>query len=118
MKFLLAICLSLTLAACGGVTAKNDQQAVYKSGGTIAVALIAADTYQALNSCSKPAHTLPCSDDATVARVQDAKLKVVAAYKQADAVVNSEGYQSGGYARAQAVLQAALDFLVSITPTN
>jgi hypothetical protein len=119
MKLALAtlMTLALTLAVgCTSVSPKNDQQAVYAAGGPVGVAFMAANTYQALNSCSAPAHTLPCSDDVTSAKVQAAKEKVLAAYKQADAVANSAGYQSGDWAKAQAILQGALDFLVAITP--
>lgn len=119
MKLALSALLTLVVSLCVGCTSvqpKNDQQAVYAAGGPVGVAFMAANTYQALNDCAIPAHTLPCSDAATVVKIQDAKLKVLAAYKEADAVVNTAGYQSGGYAKAQAILQAALDFLVAITP--
>lgn len=113
-----ALCAIAFLAACTHVTPKSDQQAVYASSATVGTALIAADTYQALNSCSKVGHTLPCADDAIRLQVQDAKLKLVSAWKAADAIVNSPGYDQGSYSKAMAIVQGALDFLISITPPS
>jgi hypothetical protein len=121
MKLAVSAILAFALAlivGCTSVQPKNDQQAVYAASGPVGVALIAANVYQGLNSCAKPAHALPCSDDATVARVQDAKEKLVVAYKQADAVVNSPDYKAGDWQRAQVILQGALDLLIAITPVN
>jgi hypothetical protein len=106
------------MAGCASVKPQGDQQAVYASGGTVASALIAANAYQSLNSCSAPAHTLPCSDDATVAKVQTAKVRLVDAWKRADALVNTPGYDEGELKRAELILQAALDFLLSVVPAN
>lgn len=114
---LLLLTVLAVIAGCTSVEPKNDQQTVYTFGGsTIATALIAADTYQSLNLCSKPGHTVPCSDSATSDRIQDAKVKLVAAYKQADAVVNDPAYTADKFAKAQLILSAALTFLISITP--
>ena len=102
------------MAGCGSVKPKNDQQAVFASAGSIATAMIAANAYQALPDCSISAP--PCSKPDVVAKLQAAKLRALDAYKRADALVNSPGYDAGELARAQAILTAALDFLVSITP--
>lgn len=106
------------MAGCASVKPQGDQQAVYASGGTVASALIAANAYQSLNSCSAIGHTLPCSDDATVAKVQTAKVRLFDAWKRADALVNTPGYDEGELKRAELILQAALDFLLSVVPAN
>ena len=111
----LATCMLAVMAGCGSVKPKNDQQAVFASAGTVASALIAANAYQSLPDCSVAPQ--PCSTADVNAKLQVAKLRLVDAYKRADALVNSPGYEAGELAKAQAILQAALDFLVSITPT-
>ena len=111
----LATCMLAVMAGCGSVKPKNDQQAVFASAGTVASALIAANAYQSLPDCSVSPQ--PCSTADVNAKLQVAKLRLVDAYKRADALVNSPGYEAGELAKAQAILQAALDFLVSITPT-
>jgi hypothetical protein len=111
----LATCMLALMAGCGSVKPKNDQQAVFASAGTVASALIAANAYQSLPDCSVAPQ--PCSTADVNAKLQVAKLRLVDAYKRADALVNSPGYEAGELAKAQAILQAALDFLVSITPT-
>jgi hypothetical protein len=114
-RIFLATCLLAVMAGCGSVKPKGDQQAVYAAAGTVGNALIAANAYQSLPDCSISAP--PCSQPDVVAKVQVGKLRLVDAWKRADALVNTPGYDASELAKAQAILQAALDFLVSITPT-
>jgi hypothetical protein len=116
-SILLATFALAVMAGCASVKPQGDQQTVYAAGGTVGSVLIAANAYQALNSCAKPAHTLPCSDDATVAKIQVAKVKLVEAYKEADRIVNSPEYAAGDFAKAEAILNGALLFLESLVPT-
>lgn len=111
----LATCLLAVMAGCASVKPQGDQQAVYASAGTVGTALIAANAYQSLPDCSISPQ--PCSTAEANAKVQVAKVRLLDAYKRADALVNSPGYDASEVAKAQAILQAALDFLISITPT-
>lgn len=112
--FLAAFALAI-VAGCASVKPQNDQQAVFASAGTVASALIAANAYQSLPDCSVSPQ--PCSTAEVNAKLQVAKVRLLDAYKRADALVNSPGYDASEVAKAHAILQAALDFLVSLTPT-
>jgi hypothetical protein len=115
---ILATLVLAVVAGCTSVQPKGDQQAVYAASGSVGSALIVANAYQALNSCAKPAHTLPCSDDATVAKIQSAKIRLVDAYKRADAAVNNPNYQVGDLEKANVILQAALEYLLTLVPAT
>lgn len=114
-RLFLATCLLAVMAGCASVKPQGDQQTVYASAATVGTALIAANAYQSLPDCSVSPQ--PCSTADVNAKLQVAKLRLVDAYKRADALVNTPGYDASEVAKAQAILQAALDFLISITPT-
>lgn len=123
LPLLMTLAVVLLLSACTGGQVKTSgpnaaQQNVYLFGGDVGAVLIAADTYQALNDCSAPGHTMPCSTVAKNARVQKAKEDLLKARNKARDLVRTPGFDQGSLSTITAEIQAAIDLIYEITGTT
>lgn len=114
--FGLMIVLSVAfLSGCAhDVKTNTPQQAVFLAGADVGAALIAADTYQALNDCDAAGHTMPCSTKANNAKVQKAKESLLTARNKARDLVRTPGFDQSQLSTWEAEMQAAIEVINAI----
>lgn len=121
MSVVLTVCMAvcaLALSACAGSGINradlSAQQNVFLAGGDIGALFIGADAYQALNDCSAPGHSMPCSTVANNAKVQKAKEDILKGRNKARDLVRTPGFDQHSLDTINLEIQGAIDLITSI----
>jgi hypothetical protein len=116
LRSILAGAALLLLAACStvGGTPQSPAQAVFQAKGAFASALVAANAYNALPRCEKPAAPVICARQDIVALMRKTAATADATLDSAEATVRTPGIDADALRFAIVAAQNATQALVKI----
>jgi hypothetical protein len=116
MKQLKVVLMALVLAGCqtlGLASSPTPAQSVFAAKETFLAAVVVADKYKALPTCTAPMVTIVCKKDSVVVALQKAANAANASLDAAQATVTDPTFAGGDV--AQKALLAAQNAVVALT---